>query len=76
MNGQMRTTNPAIYAVGDVTGGLPLATVAFKQGKVAAEALAGVPAQYAPQAIPRVAWTDPDIKTVWLALHLPAVASP
>ncbi|MSP12409.1 MAG: FAD-dependent oxidoreductase [Chloroflexi bacterium] len=66
VNDRMRTTNPAIYAVGDVTGGFPLATIAFKQGKVAAEALAGLPAQYAPQAIPRVAWTDPELATVGL----------
>ncbi|HIC89854.1 MAG TPA: dihydrolipoyl dehydrogenase [Anaerolineae bacterium] len=38
----MRTNVPGIYAVGDVTGKLPLAHVASKQGIVAAEHIAGV----------------------------------
>jgi dihydrolipoamide dehydrogenase len=61
VNDCLQTSNPAIYAVGDVTGGPALANVAFKQGKVAAEHIAGQPSQYAPQAIPRVAWTDPQV---------------
>ncbi|MEM7345099.1 MAG: dihydrolipoyl dehydrogenase [Chloroflexota bacterium] len=65
-NSQMQTANSAIYAVGDVTGQLPLATLAIKQGKVAAEAIAGLPVQFAPQAIPRIAWTDPEIAAVGL----------
>ncbi len=67
VNDQMQSSNLAIYAVGDVTGGLPLATMAIKQGKVAAESLAGQPAQFAPQAIPRVAWTDPPVAAVGLS---------
>jgi dihydrolipoamide dehydrogenase len=66
VNDCMQSSNPAIYAVGDVTGGLPLATLAIKQAKVAAEHLAGRPAQYAPQAIPQVAWTDPPLAAVGL----------
>jgi dihydrolipoamide dehydrogenase len=67
VNDCMQTSNPNIYAVGDVIGGLPLANLAIKQGKVAAEHLAGQPAQYAPQAVPRVAWTDPQVATVGLS---------
>jgi dihydrolipoamide dehydrogenase len=66
VNDRLQTSNPAIYAVGDITGGPPLAHLAIKQGKVAAESLAGRPAQYAPQAIPRVAWTDPQVAAVGL----------
>jgi dihydrolipoamide dehydrogenase len=66
VNDRMQTGNPDVYAVGDVTGGPPLAHVAFKHGKVAAEHIAGRPAQYAPQAIPRVAWTDPQVAAVGL----------
>jgi dihydrolipoamide dehydrogenase len=66
VNDRLRTNNPNIYAVGDVTGGLPLAHIAIKQGKVAAETIAGLPAQYAPQAVPRVAWTDPPVAAVGL----------
>ena len=38
----MRTNVPGIYAIGDVTGKLPLAHVASAQGIVAAETIAGV----------------------------------
>jgi dihydrolipoamide dehydrogenase len=66
INDRLRTSNPDIYAVGDATGGPPLAHIAFKQGKVAAEVIAGLPAQYAPQAVPRVAWTDPPVAAAGL----------
>ncbi len=66
VNDQMQSSNPAIYAVGDVSGGAALAHIAIKQGKVAAESIAGKAAQFAPQAIPRVAWTDPQVATVGL----------
>jgi dihydrolipoamide dehydrogenase len=66
VNDCMQTSQPSIYAVGDVTGGPPLANIAMKQGKVAAEHLAGQPAQYSPQAVPRVAWIDPQVATVGL----------
>jgi dihydrolipoamide dehydrogenase len=60
----LRSSNGAIFAAGDVTGGPQLATAAIKHGKVAAEALAGLPSQYAPQTVPRVAWTDPEVAMV------------
>lgn len=66
VNDRMQTGNPNVYAVGDVTGGPPLAHIAFKQGKIAAEHIAGRPTQYAPQAVPRVAWTDPQVAAVGL----------
>lgn len=66
VNDRMQTSNPAVYAVGDVTGQPLLANVAIKQGKTAAESVAGKAAQYAPQAIPRVAWTDPQVAAVGL----------
>jgi dihydrolipoamide dehydrogenase len=66
VNQCMQTSNPKIYAVGDVTGGLALANIAIKQGKVAAEHIAGKPAQFAPQSVPRVAWVDPQVAMVGL----------
>ena len=66
VNEQMQSSNPTIYAVGDVTGGPPYAALAIKQAKVAAEAIAGLPVAYAPQAVPRVAWTDPEVASVGL----------
>jgi dihydrolipoamide dehydrogenase len=66
VNERQRTSNPAIYAAGAVTGAPPLAHVANKQGRVAAENIAGQIAQFAPQAIPYVAHTDPPVATVGL----------
>jgi len=66
VNQYLQTNVPHLYAVGDVTGNIPLATFAIKQAKVAAESLAGYPVEYAPQALPRVAWTDPEIAAVGL----------
>ncbi len=66
VNDCLQTSTATIYAVGDVTGGPPLATLAIKQGKVAAEHLAGLAVQYAPQAVPRVAWTTPEVAAVGL----------
>ena len=40
VDGRMRTNVPGVYAVGDVTGKLPLAHVAFTQGSIAAETIA------------------------------------
>ncbi len=35
VDGNMRTTNPRVYAIGDVTGGMMLAHAAASQGKIA-----------------------------------------
>lgn len=56
-----RTADPHVYAVGDVTGEPMLAHRAMRQGKVAAEVLAGRPAAFDNLAIPAVVFTDPEI---------------
>jgi dihydrolipoamide dehydrogenase len=61
-----RTSDPAIYAVGDVTGEPMLAHRAMRQGKVAAEAIAGRAAAYDNVAVPAVVFTDPEI--AWCGL--------
>jgi dihydrolipoamide dehydrogenase len=61
-----RTEDPRIYAVGDVTGEPRLAHRAMRQGKVAAEVLAGRPAAFDNVAIPAVVFTDPEI--AWCGL--------
>jgi dihydrolipoamide dehydrogenase len=66
VNPQQQTNLPHILAVGDCTGQLPLATVAIKQAKVAAEIMAGRKVAYAPQALPIVAHTSPEIAQVGL----------
>jgi dihydrolipoamide dehydrogenase len=63
---QLRTRDPHISAIGDVAGEPMLAHKASHQGKVAVEALHGGPAVFAPQAIPAVVFTDPEI--AWAGL--------
>ena len=58
---QRRTTDPRIYAIGDVAGDPMLAHKASAEGKVAAEAIAGKPVAFEPNAIPAVIYTDPEI---------------
>jgi dihydrolipoamide dehydrogenase len=53
-----------VWAVGDVTGEPMLAHRAMKQGEVVAEAIAGRPTEFRPEAIPAVVFTDPEIVTV------------
>ncbi len=66
VDAQRRTTDPSIYAIGDVAGGLLLAHKAMAEGKVAAEAIAGRPSAFEPQAIPAVVYTDPQV--AWCGL--------
>jgi len=61
-----RTSDPSIFAIGDVVGGAMLAHKAMHEGKVAAEAIAGQPAAFDVQAIPAVVYTDPQI--AWCGL--------
>jgi len=61
-----RTDDPHIYAVGDVTGEPMLAHRAMRQGKVAAEVLAGQPSAFDNASIPAVVFTDPEI--AWCGL--------
>ena len=61
-----RTSDPHILAIGDVAGEPMLAHKASAEGKVAAEVLADEPAEFDPQAIPAVVFTDPEI--AWAGL--------
>ena len=64
-----RTEDPRIYAVGDVTGEPMLAHRAMRQGKVAAEAVAGRPAAFDNRAVPAVVFTDPEVAWCGLTEH-------
>ena len=66
INAQCRTDDPHIYAVGDVTGEPMLAHRAMRQGKVAAEAIAGWPSAFDNAAVPAVVFTDPEV--AWCGL--------
>jgi dihydrolipoamide dehydrogenase len=61
-----RTADPHVWAVGDVTGEPMLAHRAMRQGKVAAEAIAGRPAAFDNVAVPAVVFTDPEV--AWCGL--------
>jgi dihydrolipoamide dehydrogenase len=64
VNSMQQSSVPNIYAVGDCTGEQALASLAIKQGKVAAEVLSGQRVQFAPLVIPRVVHTTPELATV------------
>ena len=61
-----RTSDGNIYAVGDVVPGPQLAHVAFREGKVAAEAIAGEKSAFDNAGIPMVVFSDPEIAVVGL----------
>ncbi len=65
---RMRTNVTGVYAVGDVTGKLPLAHVAFTQGVIAAETIAGhTPLEIADYAdMPRCTYCVPQIASIGL----------
>ena len=58
---RQRTTDERLFAVGDVVGGMMLAHKATREGKVAAEVIAGEPSAFDVRAIPAVVYTDPQI---------------
>ena len=63
---QMRTNVPHIFAIGDVVGQPMLAHKATHEGRVAAEAAAGLKTRFEASVIPSVAYTDPEI--AWVGL--------
>ena len=64
---QRRTTDEKIFAIGDVAGPPLLAHKAFREGKVAAEAIKGMPSAFDVQAIPAVVYTNPQV--AWAGLR-------
>ncbi|HEX2486816.1 MAG TPA: dihydrolipoyl dehydrogenase [Myxococcota bacterium] len=66
VDAKQRTSQPHIFAIGDVSGPPLLAHRAMHQGKVAAEVIAGLPAEFDAAAVPNVAYTDPEV--AWAGL--------
>ena len=64
---KLRTTDPKIYAVGDIIPGPQLAHNAFREGKIAAEVIAGMKSAYDNVAMPMVIFSDPEIATVGMS---------
>ncbi len=58
---QLRTTDPNIFAIGDIAGEPMLAHKASHEGRVAVEVIAGHKVTFEPLAIPAVVFTDPEI---------------
>lgn len=66
VDAHQRTAEPAIYAIGDVTGGMMLAHKASKDAKAAVDALLGNIISEKKFLIPAVVFTDPEI--AWCGL--------
>ena len=67
VDGQLRTNQPHIFAIGDIVGQPMLAHKATHEGKVAAEVIAGQKSVFEPMTIPSVAYTDPEV--AWMGLN-------
>ncbi len=66
VNPRFETSVKGIYAIGDVIGGLQLAHVASREGKVAVSNIAGKAEEINYNAIPWAIFTSPEIGTVGL----------
>jgi dihydrolipoamide dehydrogenase len=66
VNNQLQTDDPSIFAIGDVVGEPMLAHKASHEGRTAVEVIAGHKYTFAPNAIPAVVFTDPEV--AWAGL--------
>ena len=66
INEKQQTTDPAIYAIGDIAGGVLLAHKATKEGRIAAEVISGEESAFVGVTIPAVVFTDPEV--AWCGL--------
>jgi dihydrolipoamide dehydrogenase len=65
-NPQQQTKDPNIYAIGDVNGGILLAHRAFREARIAVEAILGESSAFESIVIPAVVYTDPEV--AWCGL--------
>ena len=66
VNDKQQTSDPAIYAIGDIAGGVLLAHKATKEGRIAAEVIIGEESSSKDVIIPAVVFTDPEV--AWCGL--------
>ena len=66
VDGQRRTGEPTIFAVGDLVGEPMLAHKASHEARTAVESIAGQKSRFEPAAIPAVVFTDPEV--AWCGL--------
>lgn len=64
VNEQMQTSNPRIFACGDITGFSLLAHTAIREGEVAIQTILGKEDAMSYRAIPSVVYTNPEIAGV------------
>lgn len=67
VDGQCRTSNPNVFAIGDIVPGAALAHKASYEGKVAAEVIAGHASVVDYRCIPAVVFSDPEMASVGLS---------
>ena len=66
VDANQRTSDEFIYAIGDIAGGILLAHKAFREGRIAVEALTGESTGANPFTVPAVVFTDPEV--AWCGL--------
>ena len=66
INAQQQTSDPHIYAIGDIAGGIMLAHKAHKEGRIAVEIITGQSSTSEGVVIPAVVFTDPEL--AWCGL--------
>src|SRR5580765_3407602 len=66
VNDKQQTSDPSIYAIGDIAGGVLLAHKATKEGRIAVEVITGEESAFSDVIIPAVVFTDPEL--AWCGL--------
>ena len=66
VNEHQQTDDPAIYAIGDIVGGIMLAHKASKEARIAVDVILGEPSAFENIIIPAVVFTDPEL--AWCGL--------
>ncbi len=66
VNNNFQTSQPHIYAIGDIIDGPMLAHKASEEGTAVAEMIAGIPSHVHYMTIPNVVYTNPEIASVGL----------
>ncbi len=66
VDAQQRTADPAIYAIGDIAGGILLAHKAAREARIAVEVITGEATTGGKFVLPAVVFTDPEV--AWCGL--------
>jgi dihydrolipoamide dehydrogenase len=66
VNDKQQSSDPHIYAIGDIAGGILLAHKAHKEARIAIEVINGQPSTFENVIIPAVVFTDPEL--AWCGL--------